>query len=69
MIKTASTSTVIELLRNFEEKHGAGAITSIGTVCSGARTVEYIFHVKDKNGDDISIEIPSEDENAILNKN
>ncbi len=68
MIKCASTKSVIELLQNFEKKHGVGSITSIGSVCSGNRTVEYIFHVKDKNGNDISIEVPSEKEKNILNQ-
>ena len=69
MIKCASTKAVIELLQSFEEKHGVGSITSIGSVCSGSRTVEYIFHVKDKNGNEISIEVPSEEESIVLNKN
>ena len=68
MIKCASTKSVIELLQNFEKEHGVGSITSVGSVCSGNRTVEYIFHVKDKDGNEVSIEVPSEAEKNVLSQ-
>ncbi len=66
MAKTASTKTVIELLQNFEANYGIGSLRSVGTVCAGNRTVEYILHITDKNGKEHSIEVPSEEESNVL---
>ena len=68
MIKCASTTAVIELLQDLEKKHGVCSITSIGSVCSGNRTIEYVIHAKTKDGEDVSIEVPSEDESAVFSK-
>ena len=66
MAKTASTKSIIELLQEFEAIYGVGSLRSIGTVCSGDRTVEYILHVTDKNGNEHSIEVPSVNEKTIF---
>ena len=50
MIKTASTREIIEYLEAYEKIHGIGSVTSIGSVCSGRRDVEYIFYIKEKTG-------------------
>lgn len=59
MIKAASTTDIINLLQGFEAVYGPGVITSIGSVCSGSRYIEYIFHVKDETGEEHRIEVPS----------
>lgn len=65
MIKTASTREIILHLEAYERAHGVGSVTSIGSVCSGDRNVEYIFNIKDKNGDVKSINIPTLDERML----
>jgi hypothetical protein len=65
MIKTASTREIIEYLEAYEKIHGVGSVTSIGSVCSGNRDVEYIFYIKDKSGHEIRVEIPSLEEETL----
>lgn len=66
MIKTASTREIIEYLEAYEKIHGVGSVTSIGSVCSGARNIEYIFNIKNKKyGEEVRIEIPSIDEDEL----
>ena len=65
MIKTASTREIIEYLEAYEKTHGVGSVTSIGSVCSGWRDVEYIFNIKDKNGNEECVEIPSIEEATL----
>lgn len=65
MIKTASTREIILHLEAYERMHGVGSVTSIGSVCSGDRTVEYIFNIKDKNGIKTKVEIPTLDERML----
>lgn len=68
MIKTASTRQIIEYLQSYEKIHGIGSINGIGIVCSGNRDTEYIFHIEDKNGNKIDIEIPSLNKGDIWNE-
>lgn len=65
MIKTASTSEIIERLQTYEKINGVGSVVSIATVCPGSREIEYIFHVTDKNGMETSINIPTVDEETL----
>ena len=78
-VKVASTSTseIIKKLQEYEKEHGIGAVTSIATVCSGDRTVEYIFYIandshsnkilaKDKKYEETSIEISSINDNLLF---
>lgn len=65
MIKTASTREIIEYLEAYEKIHGVGSVTSIGNVCSGWRDTEYIFNIKDKNGNEQRVEIPSIEEETL----
>lgn len=65
MIKTASTREIIEYLEAYEKIHGVGSVASIGSVCSGQRDVEYIFSIKDKDGNEDRVEIPTIDENTL----
>jgi hypothetical protein len=65
MIKTASTREIIEYLEAYEKIHGVGSVTSIGSVCSGWRDTEYIFNIKDKNGNEERVEIPSIEEKTL----
>ena len=58
-MKTASTRQIIEYLEAYEKIHGVGSVVSIGSICSGARDVEYIFYIKDKNKNEVCIEIPT----------
>lgn len=58
-MKTASTREIINLLETYEKTHGVGAVDSIGTVCSGSRDTEYISHIKDKDGRETCVEIPT----------
>jgi hypothetical protein len=64
-MKTASTRQIIEYLEAYEKIHGVGSVASIGSVCSGWRDTEYIFYIKDKNGNEVRVEIPSLDENTL----
>ncbi len=64
-MKTASTREIIEYLEAYEKIHGVGSVTGIGSVCSGWRDVEYIFHIKDKDGNEERVEIPSIEENTL----
>lgn len=66
MIKTASTSEIIKFLQSYEKLYGVGAVESIGTVCPGSREVEYIFHIEDKSGKEIAVEIPTCDKEKLL---
>ncbi|MBQ9700356.1 MAG: hypothetical protein IJV71_07015 [Lachnospiraceae bacterium] len=59
MDKVASTSDIIKLLQKYEEEHGPGAVTGIGTVCQGNRTTEYYFYIEDKDRNDYRVDIPS----------
>lgn len=65
MIKTASTSKIIERLQAYEKINGVGSVKSIATVCPGSREIEYIFYVADKNGMETSINIPTVDEETL----
>ena len=65
MIKTASTSQIIKMLRQYEFLFGPGSVTSIGSVTSGNREVEYVFHLKSKFGHEHTINVPSIDEKTI----
>lgn len=66
MVKSTSTTAIIEALMAYEKENGVGSVTSIGTVCSGDRTVEYILHIKNKEGDTINVEIPTLNESTFL---
>lgn len=58
--KVASVGEIIEKLMEYEVEHGSGgAVTSIGHIANGDRTNEYIFHLKDENGNETDIEISS----------
>lgn len=58
--KVASIKEIIEKLQKYENEHGSGGIVnSIGAVCNGDRTTEYIFHLQDQNGNETNIEINS----------
>ena len=63
-MKTASTRDIIKYLEEYEKLHDIGSVTSIGTVC-GSRNVEYIFNIKDRNGNEERVEIPSVDEKTL----
>lgn len=65
MIKTASTSEIIERLQAYEKLYGVGSVDSVATVCPGSREVEYIFYVTDKNGIETSIDIPTIDKETL----
>ena len=65
MIKTASTREIIEYLEAYEKIHGVGSVTSIGRVCFGWRDTEYVFNIKDKNGNKERVEIPSIEEETL----
>ena len=64
-MKTASTRQIIEYLETYEKIHGVRSVTSIGTICNGWRTVEYIFYIKDKNKNETRVEIPSLEEKSL----
>lgn len=64
-MKTASTRQIIEYLEAYEKIHGVGSVTSIGTICNGWRTVEYIFYIKDQNKNETRVEIPSLEEKSL----
>lgn len=66
MIKTASTREIIEYLEAYEKIHGVGSVESIGSICSGARDVEYIFYIKDEFNHEIRVEIPSIDREKLF---
>lgn len=65
MIKTASTSEIIERLQAYEKLNGVGSVDSVASVCPGSREIEYIFYITDKNGIETSIKIPTVDEEAL----
>lgn len=65
MMLTASTREIIEYLEAYEKMHGIGSVASIGTICAGDRDVEYIFYIKDKYGNEVSVEIPSIEEKTL----
>ena len=65
MSKCASTRAIIEHLQAYEKLHGIGSVESIGSVCSGSRKTEYIFHIEDKAGNECTVEIPSKEKNEI----
>lgn len=65
MMLTASTREIIEYLEAYEKIHGIGSVVSIGSVCIGNRDTEYVFHVKDKYGNEVDIEIPSIEEETL----
>ena len=64
-MKTTSTRQIIEYLEAYEKIHGVGSVVSIGTVCSGARKVDYIFRIKDKDGNEVCVEIPNLEEKEL----
>lgn len=64
-MKTASAREIIEYLEAYEKIHGVGSVVSIGSVCAGNRDVEYIFYIKDKNGHEARVEIPSLEEKTL----
>lgn len=58
--KVASVKEIIEKLKKYEHEHGSGGmVTSIGAICNGDRTTEYIFHLQDQNGNETDVEIDS----------
>lgn len=65
---TASTRQLIEFLEAYEKIHGVGSVRSIGSVCSGTRTVEYILRIVDKEGNEVNVEIPSIEESSLWRK-
>ena len=44
-LKVASTHEIIEKLEEYEKENGAGAVVSLGTVCDGDRTVQYVSEI------------------------
>lgn len=48
--KIATTKDIIKQLTIFEQEYSVGAVSSIATVCSGARTTQHYFEVKDAHG-------------------
>lgn len=62
---TASTREIIKYLEAYEKIYGVGSVASIGNVCSGSRDVEYIFYIKDKDGNEVRVEIPSIEEKTL----
>ena len=67
MIKTASTREIIEKLKAYEKMYGIGSVISIGSVSSGSRDIEYVFHIKDKDGNEKNVEISSIEEKTLKN--
>lgn len=65
---TASTRQLIEFLEYYEKIHGVGSVRSIGSVCSGTRTVEYVLRIVDKEGNEVKVEIPSIEESSLWRK-
>jgi hypothetical protein len=59
MTKTASTRDIIEYLEAYEKIHGVGSVTSIGSVCSGHRDIEYIFYIEGKDHYKTAVSIPT----------
>lgn len=59
MTKTASTRDIIEYLEAYEKIHGIGSVISIGSVCSGRRDIEYIFHIVGKDHATTHVSIPT----------
>ena len=58
--KVASVKEIIEKLQKYEDEHGSGgAVTSIGSICNGNRTTEYVFHLQDQNGNETDVEMNS----------
>lgn len=58
--KVGSVKEILEKLQGYEKEHGSGgAVISIGSICNGDRTTEYIFHLQDKKGNKTDIEIDS----------
>lgn len=58
--KVASVKEIIEKLQKYKSKHGpGGAVISIGSICNGDRSTEYIFHLQDRNGNETDVEIDS----------
>ena len=58
--KIATTKDIIKQLTIFEQEYGVGAVSSIATVCSGARTTQHYFEVKDSRGNnETRIAIPA----------
>lgn len=68
MIKTASTREIIEYLEAYEKIRGVGSVESIGSICSGARDIEYIFYIKDEFKHEVRVEIPSIDREELFKK-
>ena len=65
MAKTASTRQIIEYLEEYEKIHGVGSVVSIGSMCAGFRTIEYIFYIKDQDQIEVRVEIPSLEEKTL----
>lgn len=65
MIKTASTSEIIERLQAYEKLNSVGSVDSVASVGSGSREIEYIFHITDKNGIETAIDIPTVDKETL----
>lgn len=68
-MKTASTKQIIEYLEAYEKIHGVGSVTSIGSICSGWRDIEYIFYIRDQNKNEVRVEIPSITERELWEEN
>jgi hypothetical protein len=65
MVKTASTREIIKKLEAYEKMYGIGSVISIGSISCGDRDVEYVFHIKDKDGNEKNIEISSVEEEIL----
>ena len=50
MSKTASTKQIIELLQEFEAKHGPSVVSDIIVRTEADRDVEYIFFITSQDG-------------------
>lgn len=77
-MKVATTHEIIEKLQEYEKENGIGAITSIGRVGNGDRTIEYIFEIANDSDwnrvfspegyQDTRIKIFSVDDNSIFDR-
>ena len=59
MTKIARTSDIIKLLTAYETVHGPGDVVVISTVCSDEVYAKYLFHVRNKRGEETTIEVPA----------
>lgn len=68
MVKTASTREIINKLETYEKMYGIGSVVSIGSISCGSRDIEYVFHIKDKDSNEIKVEISSVSEETLNKK-